>query len=61
MMGIDTNLLLRLFETADDPRQTAAARRAIEAHAPVFVSAIVLASHLATSASNSAARFSMRS
>jgi predicted nucleic-acid-binding protein len=42
MIGIDTNLLLRLFETADHPLQTAAARRAIETHAPVFVSATVL-------------------
>jgi hypothetical protein len=36
---LDTNLLVRLVETADHPRQTAAARRAIKAHAPVFVSA----------------------
>jgi predicted nucleic-acid-binding protein len=42
MIGIDTNILLRLFETDEHPRQTAAARRVIEEQAPVFISSIVL-------------------
>ena len=42
MIGIDTNILLRLFETDEHPRQTAMARRAVEEQGPVFISAIVL-------------------
>ena len=42
MIGIDTNILLRLFETDEHPVQTTAARRAVQEHAPVFLSAIVL-------------------
>jgi predicted nucleic-acid-binding protein len=43
MIGIDTNVLVRLFELEDDPQQTAAARRLIETRAPVFINPIVLA------------------
>jgi predicted nucleic-acid-binding protein len=42
MIGIDTNVLLRLFEINENPTQTAAARQAVEEHAPVFISATVL-------------------
>ena len=42
MIGIDTNILLRLFQTEEHPRQTAAALRTIEEQGPVFVSPVVL-------------------
>ncbi len=42
MIGIDTNILLRLFETDEYPKQSAAARRTIEEQAPVFISPVVL-------------------
>jgi predicted nucleic-acid-binding protein len=42
MIGIDTNILLRLFETDEDPRQTAAARRVVEEQAPIFINPVVL-------------------
>jgi predicted nucleic-acid-binding protein len=43
MIGIDTNVLLRLFEVGDDAEQTAAARQLVRDQAPVFVNPIVLA------------------
>ena len=43
MIGIDTNILLRIFETDDDPAQSLRARKAIEEHAPVFLHDVVLA------------------
>ena len=43
MIGIDTNILLRIFETQDDPAQSSRARQAIEDHAPVFLHDVVLA------------------
>ena len=43
MIGIDTNILLRLFETEDDPAQSLLARRAIEDYAPVYLHDVVLA------------------
>jgi predicted nucleic-acid-binding protein len=43
MIGIDTNVLVRLFEPEDDPEQAAAARRLIKGRAPVFLNPIVLA------------------
>lgn len=42
MIGIDTNILLRLFETEENPRQSAAARRVVEEQAPTFISPVVL-------------------
>ena len=43
MIGIDTNILLRIFETEDDPAQSLRARKVIEEHAPVYLHDIVLA------------------
>jgi predicted nucleic-acid-binding protein len=43
MIGLDTNVLLRLFESDEDPEQTVAARRLVRERAPVFLSPIVLA------------------
>lgn len=43
MIGIDTNVLLRLFEPEDDPEQTAAALRLVQERTPVFLNPIVLA------------------
>ena len=43
MIGIDTNILLRIFETEDDPAQSLRARAAIEEHAPVYLHDVVLA------------------
>lgn len=43
MIGIDTNVLLRVFLLDDDPAQSARARVAIEANAPVFLNDVVLA------------------
>jgi predicted nucleic-acid-binding protein len=43
MLGIDTNVLLRLFAPSDDADQTAAARQCVQQAAPVFVNPIVLA------------------
>ena len=42
MTGIDTNLLLRLLETDEHARRTAAAVRAVEEECPVFISPVVL-------------------
>jgi predicted nucleic-acid-binding protein len=42
MIGVDTNILLRLFETNEHPRQTAAVRRVVEEQAPIFISPVVL-------------------
>jgi predicted nucleic-acid-binding protein len=42
MIGFDTNLLLRLFETDEHPGQTAAAQRALREQAPVFINPVVL-------------------
>jgi predicted nucleic-acid-binding protein len=42
MIGFDTNVLLRLFETDDHPGQTAAAERALREQAPVFINPVVL-------------------
>jgi predicted nucleic-acid-binding protein len=42
MIGIDTNILLRLFMPEDDSRQTKAARKVVADEAPVFISPIVL-------------------
>ncbi len=43
MIGIDTNILLRIFETEDDPVQSLRARRAIEENTPVYLHDVVLA------------------
>ena len=43
MIGIDTNILLRIFEMEDDPAQSLRARKAIEGNAPVYLHDIVLA------------------
>ena len=43
MIGIDTNILLCIFETEDDPAQSSRARKVIEEHAPVFLHDVVLA------------------
>lgn len=43
MIGIDTNILLRIFETEDDPAQSLRARKAIEDNAPVYLHDVVLA------------------
>jgi predicted nucleic-acid-binding protein len=43
VIGIDTNILLRIFETEDDPAQSLRARKAIEDHAPVYLHDVVLA------------------
>ena len=43
MIGIDTNILLRIFETEDDPAQSSRARKAIEDNAPVYLHDVVLA------------------
>jgi predicted nucleic-acid-binding protein len=43
MIGIDTNILIRMFQTEDDPRQSAAAQNFVRHQAPVFLSPIVLA------------------
>ena len=43
MIGIDTNILLRIFETEDDPAQSLRAREAIEDNAPVYLHDVVLA------------------
>jgi len=42
MIGFDTNILLLLFETEEDPAQTVAAQRALKEHAPVFINPVVL-------------------
>jgi predicted nucleic-acid-binding protein len=42
MIGFDTNILLRLYETEDDPAQAIAAQRALKEHTPVFINPIVL-------------------
>src|SRR5215467_12016364 len=42
MIGFDTNILLRLFETEEDPAQATAAQRALKEHAPVFINPVVL-------------------
>jgi predicted nucleic-acid-binding protein len=42
MIGIDTNILLRLFETDEEPKQTAAARRIVEEQTPIFINPILL-------------------
>ena len=39
MIGIDTNILLRIFETEDDPAQSLRARKAIAPPAAVSVRA----------------------
>ena len=44
MIGIDTNVLLRIFAPAtDEPLQVRAARELLRAEAPVFLNPIVLA------------------
>jgi predicted nucleic-acid-binding protein len=43
VIGIDTNILLRIFETEDDPAQSSRARKVIEEHAPVYLHDVVLA------------------
>jgi predicted nucleic-acid-binding protein len=43
VIGIDTNILLRIFETEDDPAQSLRARKAIEDNAPVYLHDVVLA------------------
>ena len=43
VIGIDTNILLRIFETEDDPAQSSRARKAIEDNAPVYLHDVVLA------------------
>jgi len=43
VIGIDTNILLRIFETDDDPAQSLRARKVIEEHAPVYLHDVVLA------------------
>jgi predicted nucleic-acid-binding protein len=43
VIGIDSNILLRLFETEDDPAQSSRARKVIEEHAPVYLHDVVLA------------------
>jgi predicted nucleic-acid-binding protein len=42
MIGIDTNVLLRLFKPADDARQADMVRRVVKTQGPVFVSPITL-------------------
>ena len=42
MIGIDTNILLRALLLDDDPAQSARARAAIEANAPVLLNDVVL-------------------
>ena len=49
MIGIDTNVLLRLFQLDDDPDQSARAQRAIREHGHVFVNDVVLAEFVAVS------------
>jgi predicted nucleic-acid-binding protein len=43
VIGVDTNILLRIFETEDDPAQSLRARKVIEEHAPVYLHDVVLA------------------
>jgi predicted nucleic-acid-binding protein len=43
VIGIDTNILLRIFETQDDPAQSLRAHKAIEDNAPVYLHDVVLA------------------
>jgi predicted nucleic-acid-binding protein len=43
VIGIDTNILLRIFETEDDPAQSLRARKVIEDNAPVYLHDVVLA------------------
>jgi predicted nucleic-acid-binding protein len=43
MIGIDTNILLRLFKPEDDARQADAARLVVTSLGPVLVNPIVLA------------------
>jgi predicted nucleic-acid-binding protein len=43
VIGIDTNILLRIFETEDDPAQSLLARKAIEDNGPVYLHDVVLA------------------
>jgi len=42
MIAIDTNILLRLFETDDHPGQAAAAKRAVIEQGPVHINSVVL-------------------
>lgn len=42
MIGIDTNILVRLFKPEDNLRQAEAARNVVSVEAPVFISPIVL-------------------
>lgn len=43
MIGIDTNILIRMFQREDDPKRAAAAQKFVRDQAPVFLSPIVLA------------------
>ena len=43
MIGIDTNVLVRILETDDNRAQTSAANKLLRNHGSVFVSPIVLA------------------
>lgn len=51
MIGIDTNVLLRLFDQDDDPSQSARAQSALRANAPVFINNVVLVEYVWTCAS----------
>lgn len=42
MIGIDTNILLRLLEQDDDPAQTAAAREFVRREGKVFINPVVM-------------------
>jgi predicted nucleic-acid-binding protein len=43
MIGIDTNVLVRLVHVEDDPEHSAAAQKLVRLRAPVFLNPIVLA------------------
>jgi len=43
MIGIDTNILVRVFQAEDDPKQSGAAKQLVRDQSPVFLSLVVLA------------------
>ena len=60
VIGIDTNVLLRIFETEDDPAQSLRARKAIEDNAPVYLHescSLSSSGRVATRLNNPARRF----
>ncbi|HEY0328766.1 MAG TPA: type II toxin-antitoxin system VapC family toxin [Rhodopseudomonas sp.] len=42
MIGVDTNVLLRFFDSVDQPQQATAVRELVRSQGPVFVNPIVL-------------------